>query len=136
MASGRSSRCRWPRRQAGTSPRWSAQRALRLPKRLRPGCTGRSRPWSTSRVTHAGGGSSKVPVKIPTSPRRHAARVHGFQGKDLRDPLTIMATAKHFVAYGAAEAGRDYNTADVSERTLREIICHPSKRPSRPALDR
>jgi beta-glucosidase len=56
-----------------------------------------------------------------------AARVRGFQGKDLRDPLTIMATAKHFVAYGAAEAGRDYNTTDISERTLREIYLPPFK---------
>ena len=56
-----------------------------------------------------------------------AARVRGFQGQDLRDPLTIMATAKHFVAYGAAEAGRDYNTTDVSERTLREIYLPPFK---------
>ncbi|MGH7465326.1 MAG: glycoside hydrolase family 3 N-terminal domain-containing protein, partial [Longimicrobiales bacterium] len=54
-----------------------------------------------------------------------AARVRGFQGSDLRDSLTIMATAKHFVAYGAAEAGRDYNTADMSERTLREVYLPP-----------
>jgi beta-glucosidase len=56
-----------------------------------------------------------------------ASRVRGFQGTDLRDPLTIMATAKHFVAYGAAEAGRDYNTTDVSERALREIYLPPFK---------
>jgi beta-glucosidase len=56
-----------------------------------------------------------------------AANVRGYQGKDLRDPLSIMATAKHFVAYGAAEAGRDYNTADVSERTLREVYLPPFK---------
>jgi beta-glucosidase len=56
-----------------------------------------------------------------------AARVRGFQGKDLRDSLTILATAKHFVAYGAAEGGRDYNTVDVSERTLREIYLRPFK---------
>ena len=54
-----------------------------------------------------------------------AARVRGFQGTDLRDSLTILATAKHFVAYGGAEAGRDYNTVDVSERTLREIYLPP-----------
>jgi beta-glucosidase len=54
-----------------------------------------------------------------------AARVRGFQGTDLGDSLTIMATAKHFVAYGAAEAGRDYNTVDISERTLREIYLPP-----------
>jgi beta-glucosidase len=56
-----------------------------------------------------------------------AANVRGYQGKDLRDPLSIMATAKHFVAYGAAEAGRDYNTADVSERTLHEVYLPPFK---------
>ena len=56
-----------------------------------------------------------------------AARVRGFQGKDLRDSLTILATAKHFVAYGAAEAGRDYNTTDMSERVLREVYLPPFK---------
>jgi beta-glucosidase len=56
-----------------------------------------------------------------------AARVRGFQGTNPRDPLAIMATAKHFVAYGAAEAGRDYNTTDVSERTLREVYLPPFK---------
>jgi beta-glucosidase len=54
-----------------------------------------------------------------------AARVRGFQGRDLTDPSTMMATAKHFVAYGAAEAGRDYNTTDVSERVLREVYLPP-----------
>lgn len=54
-----------------------------------------------------------------------AARVRGFQGTDLRDTLTILATAKHFVAYGAAEGGRDYNTANISERTLREVYLPP-----------
>src|SRR3989441_731413 len=54
-----------------------------------------------------------------------AARVHGFQGADLRAPDAVMATAKHFAAYGGAEGGRDYNTVDVSERTLREIFLPP-----------
>ena len=54
-----------------------------------------------------------------------AARVRGFQGKDLRATDTVLATAKHFVAYGGAEAGRDYNTVDISERTLREIYLPP-----------
>jgi len=53
------------------------------------------------------------------------AQVLGFQGKNLSDPLTLMACAKHYVAYGAAEGGRDYNTADMSERTLREIYLPP-----------
>lgn len=56
-----------------------------------------------------------------------AARVRGFQGDDLAAPDTVMATAKHFVAYGAAEAGRDYNVADISERTLRELYLPPFK---------
>jgi beta-glucosidase len=53
------------------------------------------------------------------------ARVRGFQGSSLRDPGTIAATAKHFAAYGAAEGGRDYNIADVPERTLRDVYLPP-----------
>ncbi|HEY1033535.1 MAG TPA: glycoside hydrolase family 3 N-terminal domain-containing protein [Pseudoxanthomonas sp.] len=56
-----------------------------------------------------------------------AARVRGFQGDDLRKPDAVLATAKHFVAYGAAEAGRDYNVADISERTLHEVYLPPFK---------
>lgn len=55
------------------------------------------------------------------------ARVRGFQGDDLGAPNTIMACAKHFAAYGAAEAGRDYNTVDVSELVLREVYLPPFK---------
>jgi beta-glucosidase len=55
------------------------------------------------------------------------ARVRGFQGDDLSANNTIAACAKHFAAYGAAEGGRDYNTADISERTLREIYLPPFK---------
>ncbi len=54
-----------------------------------------------------------------------AARVRGFQGQDLAAPDTLLACAKHFAAYGAAEAGRDYNSVDVSERTLREVYLPP-----------
>jgi beta-glucosidase len=54
-----------------------------------------------------------------------AARVRGFQGENLASPSTVMATAKHFAAYGAAEAGRDYNVADVAERTLWEVYFPP-----------
>ena len=56
-----------------------------------------------------------------------AARVHGFQGKNLADDDAMLACAKHFAAYGAAEAGLDYNSVDVSERTLREIYLPPFK---------
>jgi beta-glucosidase len=54
-----------------------------------------------------------------------AARVRGFQGKALRDADAMLACAKHFAAYGAAEGGLDYNTVDVSERTLREVYFPP-----------
>lgn len=56
-----------------------------------------------------------------------AARVRGFQGKDLKDPHSIAACAKHFVGYGAPVAGREYNTTDMSEVTLREIHLPPFK---------
>ncbi|MFZ2956471.1 MAG: glycoside hydrolase family 3 N-terminal domain-containing protein [Candidatus Ozemobacteraceae bacterium] len=48
------------------------------------------------------------------------ARVKGFQGDDLAAPDTILACAKHFAAYGAPQAGRDYNIVDMSERSLAE----------------
>jgi beta-glucosidase len=53
------------------------------------------------------------------------ARVRGFQGADFSAPDRVVACAKHWVAYGAAEAGRDYNTVDISERTLREVYFPP-----------
>lgn len=59
-----------------------------------------------------------------------AARVRGFQGEKPEDLMRLdkmLACAKHFCAYGAAEAGRDYNTTDVSERTLRDIYFPPFK---------
>ncbi|HEX8708151.1 MAG TPA: glycoside hydrolase family 3 N-terminal domain-containing protein [Pyrinomonadaceae bacterium] len=59
--------------------------------------------------------------------RMARARVRGFQGTDYGNPSKVVACAKHFVAYGAAEAGRDYNTTDMSETTLREIYLPPFK---------
>ncbi len=56
-----------------------------------------------------------------------AARVRGFQGKDLAALDTIAACAKHYAAYGFAEAGRDYNTVDMSEQTLRNVVLPPFK---------
>lgn len=53
------------------------------------------------------------------------ARTRGFQGESLSDPLTLAACVKHFAAYGAAEAGRDYATVDMSERVLREVYLPP-----------
>jgi beta-glucosidase len=56
-----------------------------------------------------------------------AARVRGFQGAKLGTPGHVIACAKHYVAYGAATGGRDYDAADISERTLREIYLPPFK---------
>ncbi len=56
-----------------------------------------------------------------------AAKVKGYQGKNLAASNTIAACVKHFAAYGAAEAGRDYNTVDMSERRLRETYLPPYK---------
>jgi beta-glucosidase len=57
--------------------------------------------------------------------RMAEAQVRGFQGGDLSRADTMMATAKHFGAYGAAIGGRDYNSADISERTLHEVYLPP-----------
>ena len=55
------------------------------------------------------------------------ARIKGFQGDDLSRPDTIAACAKHFAGYAFAEAGRDYNTVDVSNTTLHNTILPPFK---------
>lgn len=56
-----------------------------------------------------------------------AARVRGFQGKSLTDADSLLACPKHFVAYGAASGGMDYNTVDMSEQTLHEVYLPPFK---------
>ena len=56
-----------------------------------------------------------------------SARVRGFQGSDLSDPNTILACAKHFAGYGYVEAGRDYNTTEISINTLHNVVLPPFK---------
>ena len=56
-----------------------------------------------------------------------AAMIKGFQGDSLNDPTAIAACAKHFVAYGAAEGGRDYNSTFIPERVLRNVYLPPFK---------
>ena len=56
-----------------------------------------------------------------------AARVKGFQGNDLSAANTVIACVKHFAAYGAPQAGRDYNTVDMSDRSLFEWYLPPYK---------
>ena len=57
--------------------------------------------------------------------RMAVAQIAGFQGGNSLRPGSLMATAKHFGAYGAAIGGRDYNSADLSERTLQEVYLPP-----------
>ncbi len=54
-----------------------------------------------------------------------AAYVRGYQGSGLADPDWVAACTKHFVGYGAAEGGRDYNTAEIPERLLRQVYLPP-----------
>lgn len=56
------------------------------------------------------------------------AMVKGFQGNNLSNPSSIAACAKHFVAYGASEGGRDYNVTNISERQLRNVYLPPFER--------
>nr|WP_308992554.1 glycoside hydrolase family 3 N-terminal domain-containing protein [Mariniflexile sp. KMM 9835]MDQ8212116.1 glycoside hydrolase family 3 N-terminal domain-containing protein [Mariniflexile sp. KMM 9835] len=55
------------------------------------------------------------------------AYVKGFQGDDLSKYNTILACAKHFVGYGAAQAGRDYHTVNMGESELRNVYLPPFK---------
>jgi beta-glucosidase len=54
-----------------------------------------------------------------------AAKTQAFQGKDLAAPTSLAACAKHFVAYGQPEGGREYNTVDLSEQRLRNMYLEP-----------
>lgn len=80
-----------------------------------------SRDARWGRVMEGGGEDPYLGTKIGV------ARVKGFQGDDLSAPNTIAATAKHFAAYGFAEAGKDYNTADLGTSTLYNVVLPPFK---------
>ncbi len=67
-------------------------------------------------------GSGEDPTLVS---RLAAAAVRGFQGSDYSAPNKLVACAKHFVGYGAAEGGRDYDGAEISEPTLRDIYLPP-----------
>jgi beta-glucosidase len=55
------------------------------------------------------------------------AYIRGYQGESLSEPDSVAACVKHFAAYGAAEAGREYNTTDMSEIRLRQVYLPPYK---------
>ena len=97
------------------------------PRRPRPrGSGGRFPRWWISRATRDGAASRRAPARIRTSARcwREPTFV-GIRGSVSSDPTSILACAKHFVGYGAAEAGRDYNTTEISERSLRQVYLRP-----------
>ncbi|MDP4238566.1 MAG: beta-glucosidase BglX [Bacteroidota bacterium] len=56
-----------------------------------------------------------------------AAMIRGFQGKNLSDPTSLAACAKHFAGYGATESGKDYNTTWIPELQLRDVYLPPFK---------
>ena len=72
-----------------------------------------------SRVSEGAGEDPYLGSKIA------AAMVRGYQGDDLAKSNTIAACVKHFAAYGAAQAGKDYNTVDMSELMFRDIYLPP-----------
>ncbi len=78
-----------------------------------------SRDARWGRVMEGGGEDPFLGAKIAK------ARVKGFQGEDLSANNTIAACAKHFAGYGFAEAGKDYNTVDISMSTLNNIVFPP-----------
>ncbi len=72
------------------------------------------------------GRSAEGPGEDPYVGARIAeAKVRGFQGGDLADGSSLAACAKHYCAYGAVAAGRDYASVDISDRTLREVYLPP-----------
>ncbi|MBT1685807.1 glycoside hydrolase family 3 N-terminal domain-containing protein [Dawidia soli] len=73
------------------------------------------------RITEGAGEDTYLGAKIA------AARVKGIQGDGLGSLNSVMACVKHFAAYGAAQAGRDYHTTDMSDRVLRETYLPPYK---------
>lgn len=71
------------------------------------------------RVMEGGGEDPYLGSKIGV------ARIQGFQGSDLSATNTLASCAKHFAAYGFAEAGKDYNTVDIGYSTLYNIVLPP-----------
>jgi beta-glucosidase len=80
-----------------------------------------SRDPRWGRVAEGSGEDTYLGAKIA------AARVNGFQGNGIGHVDAVLACVKHFAAYGAVQAGRDYNTVDMSDRMLREVYLPPYK---------
>jgi beta-glucosidase len=79
-------------------------------------------------VIRAGAALQKVRVKIHILVQKiAAAMVRGYQGKDMAANNAVMACVKHYALYGAAEAGRDYNTVDMSRVKMYQYYLPPYK---------
>ncbi len=108
----------------GLASTWDPQiveQAARVAAReaQQPAFAGRSLPWSTLLVTRRWGRMAEGAGEDPfLGSQMAAAYVRGYQGSRLDAPDSIVACAKHYVGYGAAEGGRDYNSTEISEHTL------------------
>ena len=81
-----------------------------------------------SRTNRAGGGSPRAAGEDPyLNTQMAVAKVRGYQGDDYSARDKLAACAKHYVAYGGAEGGRDYNTVDVSIQELHNQYLPPFK---------
>jgi beta-glucosidase len=90
--------------------------------------TGHFRPWLIFLETHVGVVFPKVVGEDPYLGSEIAkAMVRGYQGNDLTASNTIMSCVKHYALYGASEAGRDYNTVDMSRQRMYNEYLPPYK---------
>ena len=124
--SHRSSRSRSARRVAGTRPRSEEAARIAAAEASAAGVRWTFAPMvdiaRDPRWGRIAEGAGEDPYLGSAMAR---ARVRGLQGDDSGAPDRVVACAKHWVAYGAAEGGREYNAAEVSERTLREVYFPP-----------
>ena len=128
-ATARSSRFRWARPAASTR-RWrphddTIARSRDGDRRASSRSTAR---WSTSRTSRAGAASRRLPARIRTSARSSRQRASRLpRASDYSAPDKVVASVKHFAAYGQPEGGREYNTTDMSESRLRNLYLPPFK---------
>ena len=114
-------RSRSRRRASSTKPSGSARRA-RPRAKARPRLRMTFAPMLDVSRDPRWGRTAEGPGEDPWLNARIAqAKVRGFQGTDLSSAESLAACAKHFVAYGAVTAGREYAAVDISERALREV---------------
>ncbi len=98
------------------------------PRRPRRASTGRSRRWWTSRATRAGAGSWKAPARTRTSARRRPRRAcAASRGRTWRRSTRSRPARSTTPPTASPRPGRDYNTVDISEQTLRNVVLPPFK---------